>query len=57
MVASLDWRDVLGLVVRRLEKVVEGFWSVTRRLARLSGREEMGSTRSTLPRLGRGAMV
>ena len=57
MVASLDWRGVLGLAVSRLEKLLAGVWSDTSRLARLSGREEMGSTTSTLPRLGLGAMV
>ena len=57
MVASLDWREVLGLVLRRLEKLLVGVWSDTRRLARLSGREEMVSAMSSLARLGRGAIL
>ena len=57
MEASLDWREVLGLVLSRLEKLLVGVWSETRRLARLSGREEMVSAMSSLARLGLGAIV
>ena len=57
MEASRDWREVLGLVLSRLEKLLVGVWSETRRLARLSGREEMVSAMSSLARLGLGAMV
>ena len=55
MEASLDCLEVLTSgVARRLENWAEDVWSDTRRLARLSGSEDTGSTR---PRLGRGAMV
>lgn len=57
MVASLDWREGLGLVLSRLEKLLVGVVSDTRRLARLSGRDEMVSAMSSRARLGRGAMV
>ena len=57
MEARRDCREVLGLVLSRLEKLLLGVWSDTRRLARLSGREEMVSAMSSLARLGRGAMV
>ena len=48
----------MGLVLSRLEKLlVVLVWSDTRRLARLSGREEMVSAMSSRARLGLGAMV
>ena len=57
MVASLDWREVLGLVLSRVEKLLVAVWSETRRLARLSGSEEMVSAMSSRAKLGRGAML
>ena len=54
MEASLDCLEDGSGVARRLENWAEEVWSDTRRLARLSGSEDTGSTR---PRLGRGAMV
>ena len=47
----------MGLVLSRLEKLLVGVWSDTRRLARLSGREEIVSAMSSRARLGLGAMV
>ena len=57
MEASLDWREVLGLVLSRVEKLLVAVWSETRRLARLSGSEEMVSAMSSRAKLGRGAML
>ena len=47
----------MGLVLSRLEKLLVGVWSDTRRLARLSGREEIVSAMSSRAKLGLGAMV
>ena len=57
MEASLDW---LLLAVSGTESKLVSWavvWSDTSKLARLSGKVEMVSTMSSLPRLGRGAMA